>query len=58
MKAPETLHELLVLDPESKAMYDSLSREVQVSLQEQRQNIRSREALAKAAAGFEKRRPG
>ena len=50
-----TLHELIQQDSRCKALYENLPRDVQVALQEQRQNIRSYDELAKAAEGFQKR---
>lgn len=55
MKSYATLHELVCQDAQSKALYNQLSPDVQVALQEQRQNIHSYEELAKAADGFQKR---
>lgn len=55
MKSCSTLHELIEQDARSKTLYDSLPKDVQVALQEQRQNIRTYEELSKAADGFEKR---
>ncbi len=55
MKNHATLHELLHNDPQSKALYDRLPRDVQVALQEQRQDIHTYEELSNAADGFEKR---
>ena len=55
MKSQTTLHELIEHDQQSKALYERLPKDVQVALQEQRQNIHTYEELAKAADGFEKR---
>ena len=55
MKSKMTLHELIEHDQQSKALYERLPKDVQVALQEQRQNIHTYEELAKAADGFEKR---
>ena len=55
MKSQMTLHELIEQDQQSKALYERLPKDVQVALQEQRQNIHTYEELAKAADGFEKR---
>ncbi len=55
MKSHVTLHELIQEDPQSKALYERLPKDVQVALQEQRQNIHTYEELFKAADGFEKR---
>ena len=54
MKSFETLHELLEGDPGSRQLYDSLAQAEQIALQEQRQNIRTREELERAASGFRK----
>lgn len=58
MKSYSTLHELVEKDARSKALYHQLSADVQVALQEQRQNIRTFEELCKAAEAFEKRSRG
>lgn len=50
-----TLHELIEQDAQSKALYERLPKDVQVALQEQRQDIHTYEDLIKAAEGFEKR---
>ncbi len=50
-----SLNELLKQDSHSRLLYDHLPKDVQVALQEQRQNIRTYDDLTKAAAGFEKR---
>lgn len=55
MKSHSTLHDLIRTDAQSKALYEQLSPDVQVALQEQRQNIHTREELQKAAEGFQKR---
>lgn len=55
MKPYSTLHELIEQDVQSKALYDRLPKDVQVALQEQRQNIHTFDELAKAADGFQKR---
>ena len=55
MKSQMPLHELIEHDQQSKALYERLPKDVQVALQEQRQNIHTYEELAKAADGFEKR---
>ena len=55
MNSISSLHELLAQDPHSRLLYDHLPRDVQLALQEQRQNIHSYDDLSKAAAGFEKR---
>lgn len=55
MKNTSTLHELIAQDARSKALYESLPKDVQVALQEQRQNIHTYEDLCNAADGFEKR---
>jgi len=55
MKSQKTLHELLQQDPQSKALYERLPRDVQAALQEQRQSIHTYEELSKTAEGFEKR---
>ena len=55
MKPCSTLHELIAQDEHSKALYDQLSKDAQVALQEQRQCIHTYEELAKAVSAFEKR---
>ena len=50
-----TLHELIQQDRQCKALYESLPKDVQVALQEQRQNIHTYDELAEAANGFQKR---
>ena len=56
MKTCSTLHELIAQDAQSKALYERLSKDAQVALQEQRQSIHTYEELAKAVSAFEKRR--
>lgn len=55
MKKVSALHQLLARDAASKQLYDQLSLDSQVALQEQRQNISSYEELSKAVQAFEKR---
>lgn len=49
-----TLHDLLANDNESKALFNSLAPQTQVALQEQRQNIHTREDLQRFRQAFEK----
>jgi len=49
-----TLHDLLANDNESKALFNSLAPQAQVALQEQRQNIHTREDLQRFQQAFEK----
>lgn len=55
MQPYSTLHDLIEQDSESKALYERLPKDVQVALQEQRQNIHTFDELSKAAEGFQKR---
>ncbi|MBR5546310.1 MAG: hypothetical protein IKU70_04955 [Clostridia bacterium] len=55
MKTYSSLHELLAQDAPSKTLYDQLSRDAQVALQEQRQSIHTHQELAQAVSAFEKR---
>lgn len=55
MKNHSSLHELLLQDAPSKALYDQLPKDAQVALQEQRQNIHTHQELAQAVCAFEKR---
>lgn len=49
-----TLHELLANDKQSKMLFESFAPQTQVALQEQRQNIHTREDLARFQQAFEK----
>lgn len=51
-----TLHELLEKDSHCKALFEGFTPEMQVALQEQRQNIRTRQDLEHFAQGFQKQR--
>jgi len=55
MKNCLTLNELIQQDVQSKTLYNQLPKDVQVAMQEQRQNIHTYEELAKAVSAFEKR---
>ena len=55
MKTYPTLQALLDHDPRSRSLFDSLPTDVQVALQEQRQDIRTRDELVQAINAFEKR---
>ena len=50
-----SLNELVTKDEKSKALFDGLSKEAQVALQEQRQDVCSYDELASIAAGMQKR---
>lgn len=50
-----TLQELLTHDARSRKLFDSLPADVQVALQEQRQDTGSYDALAAAAQSFRQR---
>jgi len=50
-----SLHELITKDVQSKELFDRLSKEVQVELQEQRQDVCSYDELAKVVGGLQKR---
>ena len=58
MASYSTLQELLLHSRRSKIFFDGLNREVQVMLQEQRQDIRTYAALKCAATSFERRARG
>lgn len=49
-----TLHDLLAKDERSKALFDSFPPDMQVALQEQRQNIHTHADLQRAAQSFQK----
>lgn len=55
MKNNTTLNQLIRQDDKCRALYDQLSKDVQVALQEQRQDIRTRDELVQAINAFEKR---
>lgn len=55
MTSYSTLQELLAHDARSRKLFDSLPADVQVALQEQRQNTGSYDALAAAAQSFRQR---
>lgn len=50
------LNELLSHDAQSKALFDTLPREQQVELKEQRQDICTREDFASTVHGLQKRK--
>ena len=59
MKEPvATLKQLLEQDPDSRKLYDALSPDQQLSLQELRQDIATFEVLAAAVKGFHQQRRG
>ena len=58
MASYSTLQELLLHSRRSKIFFDGLNREVQVMLQEQRQEICTYADLERAAASFERRARG
>ena len=58
MASYSTLQELLLHSRRSKIFFDGLNREVQVMLQEQRQEICTYADLERAAASFERRGRG
>lgn len=55
MKNNATLNQLIQQDARCRALYDQLSKDVQVALQEQRQDICTRDELVQAINAFEKR---
>jgi len=55
MKNNTTLNQLIQQDAKCRALYNQLSKDVQVALQEQRQDIRTRDELVQAVNAFEKR---
>ena len=55
MNSYSTLQELLSHDARSRKLFDSLPADVQVALQEQRQDTGSYDALAAAAQSFRQR---
>ncbi len=55
MNSFPTLRELIKNDPESQKLFDSFPPDAQVALQEQRQNIHTREDLKQLAASFQRR---
>ena len=54
----QTLHELLESDRRSKELFERFTPDMQVALQEQRQNIHTHQDLERFANGFQKRRTG
>ena len=58
MDAYPTLRDLLENDPASRALFARFTRDEQVALQEQRQDIRTYADLESAAASFERRGGG
>lgn len=55
MKQMDTLKQLLEQNEESRRLYDSLSPEQQVNLQEARQDICTHQALESAVEAFHRR---
>ena len=55
MNSWPTLGELIQNDPESRKLFEAFPPDAQVALQEQRQNIHTREELKQVAASFQLR---
>ena len=55
MASYPTLQALLENDPQSRQLFDSLPQDVQVALQEQRQDTGSFEQLQQLSEGFRRR---
>jgi len=53
-----TLHELIEKDSRSKELFERFTPDMQVMLQEQRQNIHTHQDLERFANSFQKRRTG
>lgn len=58
MKTCQTLNELIACDVRSRELFQSLTPQQQVSLQEQQQSIRTYADLESAARGMQKQTSG